>query len=74
LQCRQWRSAREPRDAAIKGKHDPVFERKENVIIGKLIPAGRLRTDISRNTENPIHLYSNTDNPFWLLIAVGAMD
>ena len=27
-------------DAAIKGKHDPLLGLKENVIIGKLIPAG----------------------------------
>ncbi|MBL8107987.1 MAG: DNA-directed RNA polymerase subunit beta', partial [Anaerolineales bacterium] len=26
--------------AAIEGKHDPLFGLKENVIIGKLIPAG----------------------------------
>ncbi|MBQ7579425.1 MAG: hypothetical protein IJT25_02715, partial [Clostridia bacterium] len=27
-------------DAAIKGKEDPLIGLKENVIIGKLIPAG----------------------------------
>ena len=27
-------------DAAIKGKEDPLLGLKENVIIGKLIPAG----------------------------------
>ncbi len=27
-------------DAAIKGKSDPLLGLKENVIIGKLIPAG----------------------------------
>ena len=27
-------------DAAIKGKQDPLLGLKENVIIGKLIPAG----------------------------------
>jgi DNA-directed RNA polymerase subunit beta' len=27
-------------DAAIKGKVDPLFGLKENVIIGKLVPAG----------------------------------
>ena len=27
-------------DAAIKGKEDPLFGLKENVIIGKLVPAG----------------------------------
>jgi DNA-directed RNA polymerase subunit beta' len=27
-------------DAAIKGKKDPLIGLKENVIIGKLIPAG----------------------------------
>ena len=29
-----------PTDAAIKGKVDPLLGLKENVIIGKLIPAG----------------------------------
>ena len=41
-------------DAAIKGKIDPLLGLKENVIIGKLIPAGtgmmRYRT-IKLNTE-----------------------
>ena len=32
-------------DAAIKGKEDPLIGLKENVIIGKLIPAG---TGLSR--------------------------
>jgi DNA-directed RNA polymerase subunit beta' len=27
-------------EAAIKGKHDPLLGLKENVIIGKLVPAG----------------------------------
>jgi DNA-directed RNA polymerase subunit beta' len=27
-------------EAAIKGKEDPLFGLKENVIIGQLIPAG----------------------------------
>ena len=27
-------------EAAIKGKEDPLFGLKENVIIGKLVPAG----------------------------------
>ena len=41
-------------DAAIKGKIDPLLGLKENVIIGKLIPAGtgmpRYR-DIRLNTD-----------------------
>jgi len=35
-------------DAAIKGKHDRCFGLKENVIIGKLIPAG---TGMSRTAN-----------------------
>ncbi|CAB1261548.1 DNA-directed RNA polymerase subunit beta' [Clostridium sp. MT-14] len=42
-------------DAAIKGKTDPLLGLKENVIIGKLIPAGTGMTryrSIKINTEN----------------------
>ena len=42
-------------DAAIKGKIDPLIGLKENVIIGKLIPAGTglsIYKDIQINTEN----------------------
>ena len=38
-------------DAAIKGKHDPLLGLKENVIIGKLIPAG---TGMSRYRNSMI--------------------
>lgn len=43
-------------DAAIKGKQDPLLGLKENVIIGKLIPAGtgvasRLKYDIHDANE-----------------------
>lgn len=44
-------------DAAIKGKIDPLLGLKENVIIGKLIPAGTGMTryrSIKINTENEI--------------------
>ena len=37
-------------EAAIKGKVDPLFGLKENVIIGKLIPAGT-GLDIYNNIE-----------------------
>ena len=42
-------------EAAIKGKVDPLIGLKENVIIGKLIPAGTglpIYKDIEINTEN----------------------
>jgi DNA-directed RNA polymerase subunit beta' len=46
-------------DAAIKGKVDPLLGLKENVIIGKLIPAGtgmaRYRNIILKKTKNPLH-------------------
>ena len=38
-------------DAAINGKVDPLFGLKENVIIGKLVPAG---TGMRCNEINPI--------------------
>ncbi|APM37549.1 DNA-directed RNA polymerase subunit beta' [Clostridium kluyveri] len=44
-------------DAAIKGKIDPLLGLKENVIIGKLIPAGTGMTryrSIKINTENEV--------------------
>ena len=44
-------------DAAIKGKIDPLLGLKENVIIGKLIPAGTGMTryrSIRINTEKEI--------------------
>ncbi len=44
-------------DAAIKGKVDPLLGLKENIIIGKLIPAGtgiKRYNDISINTEYEI--------------------
>ena len=44
-------------DAAIKGKVDPLTGLKENIIIGKLIPAGTgmkryKNIDVIRNIEN----------------------
>ncbi|SHF82758.1 DNA-directed RNA polymerase subunit beta' [Caldanaerobius fijiensis DSM 17918] len=44
-------------DAAIKGKLDPLIGLKENVIIGKLIPAG---TGLSRYRN--INIKTNADN------------
>ncbi|MEW6309079.1 MAG: DNA-directed RNA polymerase subunit beta' [Bacillota bacterium] len=43
-------------EAAIKGKHDPLLGLKENVIIGKLVPAG---TGMSRYRN--IKVYSEAD-------------
>lgn len=45
-------------DAAIKGKVDPLLGLKENVIIGKLIPAG---TGMSRYRDIKIK-YSTTNS------------
>ena len=45
-------------DAAIKGKVDPLMGLKENVIIGKLIPAG---SGVSRLTATSVH-YEQTVN------------
>ena len=49
-------------DAAIKGKVDPLRGLKENVIIGKLIPAG---TGIQMyNNVEVINTHANVDDPF----------
>ena len=40
-------------EAAIKGKVDPLFGLKENVIIGKLVPAGTGMKDNSQQEEEP---------------------
>ena len=51
-------------DAAIKGKIDPLLGLKENVIIGKLIPAGTgltRYTSIKINTEDEIDEKAVTD-------------
>ncbi len=55
-------------EAAIKGKVDPLIGMKENVIIGKLIPAGtgmkryrNIRLDSQVNTEETIN-YDDTDS------------
>jgi len=49
-------------DAAIKGKIDPLLGLKENVIIGKLIPAGTgmmkyrsVKLNTEANTEEPVN-------------------
>ncbi len=44
-------------DAAIKGKVDPLLGLKENVIIGKLIPAGT-----GMNRYRDIKIKYNTTN------------
>jgi DNA-directed RNA polymerase subunit beta' len=43
-------------DAAIKGKVDPLIGLKENVIIGKLIPAG---TGMKRYRNTPLNTDAN---------------
>ncbi|MBR6572989.1 MAG: DNA-directed RNA polymerase subunit beta' [Clostridia bacterium] len=41
-------------EAAIKGKVDPLFGLKENVIIGKLVPAGTGMKDNAEQEEEPV--------------------
>ncbi len=48
-------------DAAIKGKVDPLLGLKENVIIGKLVPAG---TGMHRYNDVELEEVQNTPNPF----------
>ena len=47
-------------DAAIKGKVDPLLGLKENVIIGKLVPAG---TGMHRYNDVELEEVQNTPNP-----------
>ncbi len=54
-------------DAAIKGKVDPLLGLKENVIIGKLIPAGTGMAkyrDVSVEPKNDNHLFDGFDANF----------
>ena len=47
-------------DAAIKGKRDELLGLKENVIIGKLVPAGtgmnRYRKDLVKTTQDDMNV------------------
>ena len=60
-------------EAAIKGKVDPLIGLKENVIIGKLIPAGtgmnaykniKINTEIenAQNSENELNVEENSED------------
>ncbi len=49
-------------DAAIKGKDDPLLGLKENVIIGKLIPAGTGMQEYS-NAE-AVNTHASSDDPY----------
>ena len=54
-------------DAAIKGKIDPLFGLKENVIIGKLIPAGtgmKRYGNIRLNSEYNMQMKEDLDAAF----------
>ena len=49
-------------EAAIKGKVDPLLGLKENVIIGKLVPAGtgmQVYTDV-----DVINTHASSDDPY----------
>ena len=49
-------------DAAIKGKVDPLLGLKENVIIGKLIPAGTGMPVY--NTVDVVNTHASSDDPY----------
>ena len=52
-------------EAAIKGKIDPLIGLKENVIIGKLIPAGtgmQVYQDTKISTENELEETADVEN------------
>ncbi len=54
-------------DAAIKGKIDPLFGLKENVIIGKLIPAGtgmKRYSNIKLNTDYNTEVFEQLKEEF----------
>ena len=48
-------------DAAIKGKVDPLFGLKENVIMGKLVPAGTGMKCYSYNDEEEVEVEAETE-------------
>ena len=49
-------------EAAIKGKIDPLMGLKENVIIGKLIPAGT-GMQMYNNVE-PVNTHASSTDPY----------
>ena len=53
-------------DAAIKGKADPLMGLKENVIIGKLIPAGTGLPEVEARlaAEDPLNLLEEDEEEF----------
>ncbi len=58
-------------DAAIKGKVDPLIGLKENVIIGKLIPAG---TGMKRYRNTALNTDANFKDPEKLILKKRAID
>ncbi|MBE5860848.1 MAG: DNA-directed RNA polymerase subunit beta' [Butyrivibrio sp.] len=58
-------------DAAIKGKVDPLIGLKENVIIGKLIPAG---TGMKRYRNTALNTDANFKDPEKLILKKRAYD
>ena len=55
-------------EAAIEGKSDQLFGLKENIIIGKLIPAG---TGMERYRDIRLEMPGAEAMPFWALGAEG---
>ena len=49
-------------EAAIKGKVDPLMGLKENVIIGKLIPAGTGMQVYNR--VEPVNTHASSNDPY----------
>ena len=68
-------------EAAIKGKVDPLIGLKENVIIGKLIPAGpgmkryrSVKLDTDTKIEEPVESYDDDDDDLGNDILPGFID
>ena len=68
-------------EAAIKGKVDPLIGLKENVIIGKLIPAGTgmkryrsVKLDTDTKIEEPVESYDDDDDDLGNDILPGFID
>ena len=53
-------------EAAIKGKVDPLSGLKENVIIGKLIPAGTGLPEVREDLKNREAERDARSQPSWL--------
>jgi DNA-directed RNA polymerase subunit beta' len=60
--------------AAVEGKEDPLLGLKENVILGRLIPAGTGYRGVVSDSDGPIESYENISLEVPALVAEDAED